>query len=64
MIIEKALSNLHNLYDHKTPSQVLSRKFCEIVKNNAFYKTPPEDCFCTFNSVVMLCKMNKKRYAL
>ena len=36
---------------------MFSFKFCKIVKNMAFYITPPFDCFFTFNSIVMLCKI-------
>ena len=42
---------------NKTPAQMFSCKLCENVNNNSFYVTPHEDCFCTFISIVILCKM-------
>ena len=32
----------------ETLAQVFPCEFCEISKNNFFYRTPLDDCFCKF----------------
>ena len=41
----------------RTPTQVFSGEFCEILKN-LFYRTPPGDYFCSTEKI--FCQQNSK----
>ena len=54
----------------ETPAQVFSCKFREIYNNTFFYRTPPDNCFCTWHKQYLIttqqyfrnCKILNLRY--
>ena len=56
LVPESHFNNVTGLYPatslkERTPTQVFSDEFCEILKTPVFYRTPPGDCFCSTEKI-------------
>ena len=67
---ESLFNKLTGLYSatslkDRTPSQMLSDGFCEILKTRFFYRTLPHDCFCStekyFTNKIVKNPLRKKK---
>ena len=48
-----------NFIKKEALAQVFSCEFCETFKNKFFYRTPPDDCFCTIIIIIIVINLFK-----